>query len=54
MVETAMDRESFVNSCKVEKYLHAGVFFGKGVFNLAFGMKEMVETFLLMSAHPEE
>lgn len=54
MVETAIDRESFINSCQVEKYLHAGVFFGKGVFNLAFGMKDMVETLLLMSAHPEE
>ena len=54
MVETAIDHESFINSCEMQKYLHAGVFSGKGLFNLAFGVQDMVETLLLMSPHPEE
>ena len=54
MVETAIDHDSFIYSCEMQKYLHAGVFSGKGLFNLAFGVKDMVETLLLMSPLPEE
>lgn len=54
MVETAIDHESFINSCEMERYLHAGVFSGKGLFNLAFGVRDMVQTLLLSSPVPME
>ena len=54
ILETAMDKKSFIDSCEMNQYFHAGFFAGKGIFNFVFGIKDLVETILIMKSDSEK
>ena len=42
LMESAIDLDSWVMALKMKKYITAGVFNGKGVFNLFFGGRDIL------------